>query len=104
MCAMGAAIAIPMSLRKSVFACLGWFVFYGLIYWHLTTNGQYAQDMSAGRSRWMPMYCDTTRVKNNREVPALNGMGAFFAPLVLFDRVILHPAKDVNPTAHAATS
>jgi hypothetical protein len=104
MCAMGAAIAIPMSLRKSVFAFVGWFVFYGLIYWHLSTNGQYAHDTSAGRSRWMPMYCDTTRVKNNREVPALNGMGAFFAPFVLVDRIILHPAKDVKPTAHAAAS
>jgi hypothetical protein len=104
MCAMGAAIAIPMSLRKSVFAFLGWFVFYGLIYWHLTTNGQYAQDISANRSRWMPMHCETTRVKEKREVPVLNGMGAFFAPLVFFDRIILHPAKDVKPTALTAAS
>ena len=98
---MGAAIAIPMSLRKSVFAFVGWFVFYGLIYWHLTTNGQYVQDRSAGRSRWMPLYCDTTRVKDKREVPALNGMGAFFAPLVLVDRIILHPAKPVRPAPSA---
>jgi hypothetical protein len=98
-CALGAAVAIPASLRKSSLAFVGWFAFYLLIYWHLSTNGNYAADPVAGRSRWMPMHCDTTRVKNSREVPALNGMGAFFAPLVLMDRLILHPAKTVRPTA-----
>jgi hypothetical protein len=96
-CALGAAVAIPMSLRKSAFAFLGWFALYFLIYWHLSTNGYYAADSITGRSRWMPAHCDTMRVKNNREVPALNGMGAFFAPLVLVDRVVIHPAKEVRP-------
>ena len=96
MCALGAAVAIPMSLRKSAFAFIGWFALYGLIYWHLTTNGQYAPDMNAGRSRWMPLHCDTTLIKNKREVPALNGMGAFFSPLVFVDRLVLHPAKEVK--------
>ena len=95
-CAIGAAIAIPMSLRKSAFAFVGWFAFYGLIYWHLSTNGYYAADTLSGKSRWMPAHCDTVRVKNRREVPALNGMGAFFAPLVLLDRVIIHPGKEVR--------
>ena len=67
------------------------------MYWHLSTNGSYASDPVAGRSRWMPAHCDTIRIKDKREVPALNGMGAFFAPLVLVDRVIIHPAKELRP-------
>jgi hypothetical protein len=101
MCALGAAVAIPASLRKSAFAFLGWFALYFLIYWHLTTNGHYAHDPIAGRSHWMPAHCDTVLLKNNREVPALNGMGAFFSPLVLFDRLVLHPAKVSKPIAIA---
>ena len=101
MCALGAAVAIPMSLRKSAFAFVGWFAFYFLIYWHLSSNGHYAPDMFAGRSRWMPMLCDTIKQKGPREVPALNGMGAFFAPLVFVDRIVIHPAKEVKPAVQA---
>ncbi|HEX7860027.1 MAG TPA: hypothetical protein VF773_06875 [Verrucomicrobiae bacterium] len=100
-CALGAAVAIPMSLRKSVFAVFGWFALYGLIYWHLTTNGRYAQDISAGSSRWMPAHCETVKIKEKREVPALNAMGIFFSPLVLVDRVVLHPPKEVRPPGAA---
>lgn len=99
MCALGAAIAIPASLRKSAFAFLGWFALYFLIYWHLTLNGRYASDATTGRSRWMPAHCETVRVKQNREVPALNGMGAFFSPLVFVDRLVLHPPKESKPVA-----
>jgi hypothetical protein len=95
-CALGAAVAIPMSLRKSAFATIGWFAFYFLIYWHLSTNGRYAQDLTANRSRWMPLHCETTRQKGKREVPALNGMGAFFSPMIAFDRLIFHPAKETQ--------
>lgn len=93
-----------MSLRKSAFACIGWLALYLLIYWHLSSNGRYASDLTAGRSRWMPMLCDTIRQKGTREVPALNGMGAFFAPLVFVDRVIIHPAKEVKPPVIAVPS
>lgn len=102
-CALGAAVAIPMSLRKSFIGFTGWLALYLLIYWHLSTNGSYARDPVAGRSRWMPLHCDTVRQKGPREVPALNGMGAFFAPLVFVDRVMIHPAKKLKaPTANAA--
>jgi len=96
-CALGAAVAIPMSLRKSVFATVGWFAFYLLVYYHLSSNGSYMPDLASGRSRWMPAHCDTTRTKGQREIPALNGMGVFFSPLILMDRVIIHPAKQVRP-------
>jgi hypothetical protein len=102
-CAIGAAVAIPMSLRKSAFAFVGWFALYFLMYWHLSKNGFYAPDATSGRSCWMPAHCDTVRIKGKREVPALNGMGAFFAPLVLVDRVIVHPAKEVRPLIGGGT-
>lgn len=92
--ALGAALAIPMSVRKSAFLCLGWIVFYGVAYAYLSMNGRYAQDAFAGNSRWMPMHCEKVVKQGNYEIPKLNGMGAFFAPLVLADRIIVHQTRD----------
>jgi hypothetical protein len=92
--ALGAALAIPMSVRKSAFLCLGWLAFYAVAYAYLSMNGRYAQDTFAGNSRWMPMHCEKIVVQGPYEIPKLNGMGAFFAPLVLADRIIVHQTRD----------
>ncbi len=91
--ALGAALAIPMSVRKSAFLCLGWLAIYGLAYWYLSINGRYVQDRVAEPTRWMPLHCEKVVSHGNREVARLNGMGAFFAPLVLADRVLVHRPK-----------
>jgi hypothetical protein len=92
--ALGAALAIPMSVRKSAFLCLGWLVFYSVAYWYLSMNGRYAADSFGGESRWMPLYCERIVSQGPREIPKLNGMGAFFAPLVWVDRAVIHQSKD----------
>ena len=94
--ALGAALAIPMSVRKSASLCIGWLAIYALAYTYLSMNGRYAQDTFATDSRWMPMLCEKVVVQGTREVTKLNGMGAFFGPLVLVDRVIVHPTKDAS--------
>jgi hypothetical protein len=94
--ALGTALAIPMSVRKSAFLCIGWLTLYTVAYWYLSMNGQYAQDTLAGNSRWMPMHCGKIVYHGSREVPKLNGMGAFFAPLVWADRVIVHRGKPAS--------
>lgn len=94
--ALGAALAIPMSVRKSAFLCIGWLVIYSLAYTFLSMNGRYAQDTFASDSRWMPMHCEKVTLHGTREVAKLNGMGAFFGPLVLVDRIIVHPTKDAS--------
>ena len=102
--ALGAALAIPMSVRKSASLCIGWLVFYSVAYWYLSMNGRYVQDTATNNSRWMPMLCEKVVVQGTREVAKLNGMGAFFGPLVLIDRVIVHRTKDASdvPTPIAA--
>ena len=96
--ALGAALAIPMSVRKSAFLCLGWLAVYALAYWYLSMNGHYAQDSAAQESRWMPMHCEKIVFHGTREIPKLNGMGAFFGPLVLIDRLTIHQAKPASAT------
>ena len=96
--ALGAALAIPMSVRKSAFLCLGWLAVYTLAYWFLSMNGRYAQDSAAQESRWMPMHCEKIVFHGKREVSKLNGMGAFFGPLVLIDRVTIHRTKPASAT------
>ena len=96
-CALGAAVAIPMSLRKSKLASVGWICFYLLAYWHLSTNGRYVQ--SRAIDRWMPMHCETVLNVGTQEKPALNALGAFFSPLVFVDRMVIHPTKEPNQAA-----
>ena len=96
--ALGAALAIPMSVRKSAFLCLGWLAIYSLAYWYLSMNGRYAQDTVASDGRWMPMHCEKIVMHGTREVPKLNGMGAFFGPLVLIDRLVIHRPQPPSPT------
>jgi hypothetical protein len=99
--ALGAALAIPMSVRKSAFLCIGWLVLYTVAYWYLSMNGRYAPDASAN-TRWMPMHCEKVVSRGAREVSKLNGMGAFFAPLVWADRLIIHPAREATDSMATA--
>jgi hypothetical protein len=102
--ALGAALAIPMSVRKSASLCLGWLALYTVAYWYLSMNGHYTQDNRATESRWMPMHCEKIVFHGSREVPKLNGLGAFFGPLVWVDRAVLHPPKDVSAAGLQATT
>jgi hypothetical protein len=95
--ALGAALAIPMSVRKSAFLCIGWLAVYALAYWYLSMNGHYAQDSLAADGNWMPMHCEKIVLHGTREVPKLNGMGAFFGPLVWIDRLTIHRPKTQTP-------
>lgn len=96
MCALGAAVAIPMSVRKSRFLCAGWLGLYAVSYFYLTSNGNYAEDLSTYSHRWMPMHCGKVVMDGNRELPRLNMMGAFFSPLVAVDRLVVHPGKPMT--------
>jgi hypothetical protein len=100
--ALGAALAIPMSVRKSAFLCLGWLAVYTLAYWYLSINGRYAQDSASLDSRWMPLHCERIVLHGMREVPKLNGMGAFFGPLIWIDRLAIHRPKPPSAAMQAS--
>lgn len=91
-CALGAALAVPMSLRKSRVACLAWLSLYLLSYWYLSLHGRYVGSLQA--NRWMPLYCEKTIQKGAQKSTKLNALGAFFSPLVWVDRTAVHPNKE----------
>ncbi|HTG43854.1 MAG TPA: hypothetical protein VK633_04920 [Verrucomicrobiae bacterium] len=92
-CALGAAIAIPFSLRKSRLACGGWFAFYLLGYSILSAQGHYAAD-AEGTRRWMPSRCVQEVRAKGRQQTTLSPLGGFFLPFVQVDRIIFHPSKE----------
>ena len=93
MCALGAAVAIPMSVRKSRALFAGWLTLYFVAYYFLTSQGRYVEDLSSYSHRWMPMSCEKIVMDGTREIPTLNMLGAFFSPLLFVDRLAVHQSK-----------
>lgn len=89
----GAAVALPLSLRKSKVALLFWLALYLGSYAILSEHGQYVPNGSPSRGltqSWYPAYCGDSRIIGVREQPYLNPIGYFYLPLVGFDRLVLH--------------
>ena len=93
-CALGAAVVIPLSLRKSRLAFLIWFALYIGTYALLSSRGQY---VPAGppsfRNHWIPLNCAASPNPRRPLKFSLSPVGAFFLPLIWIDRALVHTTK-----------
>ena len=100
LCALGAAVVIPLTLLKRKVVCLGWLVVYVLIYSYFSMNGGYVpKTANSTKTIWAAQYCQAEMA--GKYPFSLSPAGAFFLPLVCGDRLFVHRSVKV-PTSTAA--
>ncbi len=83
-----------------------WLLIYLTVYFILSWNGHYAYANHGGadnRKTWHPAYCAYTYIAfSGRQREALSLVGRFFFPLILFDRLIMHPTQEATDACFPA--
>ncbi len=91
--AVGAAVVVPLSLKKCKTGVVVWLGLYLVMYWTLSSYGQY-QSVTTEKKVWIPAYCGGVEHAIHSQPKAVwTPAGAFFLPLMVIDRLAVHRSK-----------